>query len=364
MLSDEHFTPKLTGSDSSGQNSQAERPHRDLAQMMRYMLYSSKLGPEYWSYVLAYTVYIKNCLFHASLNTTPFQAFTGKRPNLSRLRIFGSRVYAKKSGDRPAKLDQHAAEGIFLCFSATDSNIYFIDDETGKVKIGQHVVFNKAHMTVRAGHAPLAAQALQWLGYYVNESWVQDETIDQGKVKATESLGVKKLTETAKLPTQGMDESIGFDVYLDEAEVAIEPGQIKLLPTGISAKSLPNSYIRIAPRSGLTVKQHLHALAGIVDPDYRGNITVVLQNFGTKTQVFKRGDKIAQLIVKNAATPTIFEVEQLEDTGRRSLGFGSTDKPPDTFDETTIMPEVDDHDMPDMRKPPDKATVSAINAEI
>ena len=94
------------------------------------MLYSSKLGPEYWSYALAYMVYIKNRLFHASLNTTPFQAFTGKRPNLSRLRIFGSRVYAKKSGDRPAKLDQHTAEEFFLCFSATDSNIYFINDET------------------------------------------------------------------------------------------------------------------------------------------------------------------------------------------------------------------------------------------
>ena len=77
---------------------------------MRCMLYSSELGPEYWSYALAHAVYIENWLFHASLNITPFQVFTSKRPNLSRLQIFGSRVYAKKSGDRPAKLDQHAAK--------------------------------------------------------------------------------------------------------------------------------------------------------------------------------------------------------------------------------------------------------------
>ena len=364
MLSDERFTPELTGSDSSSQNSIAERPHRDLAQMMRCMLHSSELGPEYWSFALAHAVYIKNRLYHASLNTTPFQAFTGKRPNLSRLRIFGSRVYAKKTGDRPAKLDQHAAEGIFLSFSATDSNIYFIDDDSGRVKIGQHVVFDEAHMTVPAGHAPLAAQALQRLGYYVNESWIDEEKSKQAKTEADESLRVVKLTDTAKLPTRGTDESIGYDVYLDETEVTIEPGQIQLLPTGISVKPPPNSYIRIAPRSGLTVKRHLHSLAGVIDPDYRGNITVVLQNFGTDTQVFKRGDKIAQLIVENATTPTILEVSNLEDTGRGSLGFGSTDVPVDTSDDPVAVHEINDHELPETRKPPDKETVSAINAEI
>ena len=220
-------------------------------------------------------------------------------------------------------------------------------------------------MTVPAGHAPLAAQALQRLGYYVNESWVDDEIIAQGKAEATESLRVKKLTDTAKLPSRGTDESVGFDVYLDEAEVLIKLGQIQLLPTGISAKPPPNSYIQIAPRSGLTVKRHLHLLAGVVNPDYCGNITVVLQNFGSEPQVFKRGDKIAQLVVENALTPTIFEVDHLEDTGRGILGFGSTNRvPPDTCQDPTVLPEVVDHDMPEMRKPSDKEVVSTVNAEI
>ena len=252
----------------------------------------------------------------------------------------------------------------FLCFSATDSNIFFIDGDTGKVKVGQHVVFDEAHMTVPAGHAPLAAQALQRLGYYVNESWVYNEKVQQGKAEATKSLQVVRLTDTAKLPTQGTDESISYDVYLNEAEFKIEPGQIQLLPTGISVKPPPNSYIRIAPWSGLTVKQHLHLLAGVMDPDYRRNITVVLQNFGTKTQVFKRGDKIAQLTVENAATPNILKVDHLEETGRGSLGFGSTDIPPTVTDDPVAVQEVNDHDMPDNRIPPDKEIVSAINTEI
>ena len=186
MLQDEEFTPELTGVDSSAQNSTAERPHRDLAQMMRCMLFSSELGPEYWSYALVQAVYVKNRLYHSSTKLTPFQGFTGKRPDLSKLRIFGSRVYARKSGNRAAKLDNHTAEGIFLCFSATDNNVYFIDDATGRIRMGQHVIFDEAHMSVPAGKAPLAAQALQRLGYYVKESWVNDEkTKDQERTLQT-----------------------------------------------------------------------------------------------------------------------------------------------------------------------------------
>ena len=54
-------------------------------------------------------------------------------------------------------------------------NVYFIDDETGTIKTGQHVIFDEAHMTVPAGHAPLAAQALQRLDYFVKETKVEDE---------------------------------------------------------------------------------------------------------------------------------------------------------------------------------------------
>ena len=69
-----------------------------------------------------------------------------------------------------------------------DNNVYFIDNATGKVWMGQHVVFNEAHMSVPAGRAPLAAQALQRLGYYVKESWIAKETNKDQEQTLKESL--------------------------------------------------------------------------------------------------------------------------------------------------------------------------------
>ena len=77
-------------------------------------------------------------------------------------------------------------------------------------------------------------------------------------------------------------ESIGFDLYSDVETITVPPGGIQLIPTGIAAKCPSGSSLRIAPRSGLTVKRSLHTLAGVVDPDYTGNITVVMHNFGLK----------------------------------------------------------------------------------
>ena len=180
-------------------------------------------------------LYIKNRLLHSALSTTPFQAFTGRRPDLSRLRIFGSRVYARKSGERAAKLDNHTAEGIFLGFTATDVNMYFLDDETGTIKAGQHIIFHEAHMTVPAGHAPLAAQALQRLEYDVKETWVEDEKKADAEQQQRAALQFYTLTATSTIPTHGSDKAIGFDLFLDLPSVTVEPGQVQLLPTGISA---------------------------------------------------------------------------------------------------------------------------------
>ena len=134
-----------------------------VAQMMRCMPFLVELSSAYWLYAFTMVVYIKNLLPHSALSTTPFQAYTGCCPDLSRLCIFGSCVYASKSGEQAAKLDNHTAEeGIFLGFTVKVVNMYFIDDETGTIKTGQHVIFDKAHnMTIPAGHTPLAAQALQ-----------------------------------------------------------------------------------------------------------------------------------------------------------------------------------------------------------
>ena len=87
-----------------------------------------------------------------------------------------------------------------------------------------------------------------------------------------------------------------------------------LLPTGIAVQPLDGTYARIAPCSKVTVKRRLHTLAGVVDPDYTGNVTVVMHNFGDTVQHFKRGDKIAQLVVEQATTPVLVKVTLLTST--------------------------------------------------
>ena len=79
------------------------------------MLHSAGLGPEYWSYAILHAVYIKNWLPHSSITISPYQVFTGIKPDLGGLRIFGSRVVSQSTTRRTGKLDiNHVRHGIFI----------------------------------------------------------------------------------------------------------------------------------------------------------------------------------------------------------------------------------------------------------
>jgi dUTP pyrophosphatase len=92
------------------------------------------------------------------------------------------------------------------------------------------------------------------------------------------------------------------------------------------AVSIPiNTYARIAPRSGLTVKNCIDVGAGVVDYDYRGNVGVVLFNHSDKDFEVKRGDRIAQLIIQKILNAQVVSNEtELSQTDRGMAGFGST----------------------------------------
>ena len=197
------------------------------------MLHSAGLVPAYWSYALIYVVYIKNRLPHTTIRITPFESFTGKKPNLDRIRVFGCHTSVKKPGKRDAKLDNHSYTGRFLGFTATPKNINYIDDNTGTVKSGTHAIFDEAHMGTPAAKAPLAAQALQRLGYHQNESWVSEENKAQIS-KANEPLLIQKLTSTAKTPVKGSTYSAGYDLFSDTLSIIIELGELHLVSTGIA----------------------------------------------------------------------------------------------------------------------------------
>ena len=134
---------------------------------------------------------------------------------------------------------------------------------------------------------------------------------------------VKKLRSDAIIPTKGSEYAAGSDLYAIET-VEILPGKRALISTGLSM-AVPNGlYIRIAPRSGLAVKQGVDVLAGVVDSDYRGEIKVAIINLGQERFIVKPGDRIAQMIIEQIKLPTFSEVNELSDTDRSANGFGST----------------------------------------
>jgi dUTP pyrophosphatase len=97
-----------------------------------------------------------------------------------------------------------------------------------------------------------------------------------------------------------------------------------IVGTGITVVLPPGVYGRVAPRSGLAAKHCINVGAGVIDPDYTGEIKVILFNHGLKDFEIKKGDRIAQLILERCETPPIEEISIVEDTERGSDGFGST----------------------------------------
>ena len=140
---------------------------------------------------------------------------------------------------------------------------------------------------------------------------------------SSETLQIKRLTLDAVLPTRGSPGSVGYDLYsLDE--LTIDPGARNIVSTGVCATVPPGCYGRIAPRSGLSVKYGIHVGAGVIDPDYTGELKVNLFNLGVVPYEIKKGDRIAQLILEKCMTPFVQEVSELKPTMRANRGFGST----------------------------------------
>lgn len=115
----------------------------------------------------------------------------------------------------------------------------------------------------------------------------------------------------------------GYD--LSSAHAAVVPAHGKqLIKTDLAISTPLDCYGRIAPRSGLALKRHIDVGAGVVDADYRGNVGVVLFNFGETDLEVVAGDRIAQLILERVHLPSIQEVDDLPVSSRGTDGFGST----------------------------------------
>ncbi|NXF77212.1 DUT protein, partial [Sclerurus mexicanus] len=138
-------------------------------------------------------------------------------------------------------------------------------------------------------------------------------------------LRFTKLSENAFAPSRGSARAAGYDLY-SAYDCVIPPMEKAVVKTDIQIALPSGCYGRVAPRSGLAAKHFIDVGAGVIDEDYRGNIGVVLFNFGKETFEVKKGDRIAQLICERIYYPELEEVEALDDTERGEGGFGSTGK--------------------------------------
>lgn len=138
-------------------------------------------------------------------------------------------------------------------------------------------------------------------------------------------IKVKKIHELAITPKRNNPSDAGADLYAVE-QIEIPPLSRKMVSTGICVEIPEGFYGRIAPRSGLAVKNGIDVLAGVCDSSYRGEIKVVLYNTDTeKTFEVTYGDKIAQLIIEQHFNFNLAEVDELSSTIRGNNGFGSSD---------------------------------------
>ena len=161
-------------------------------------------------------------------------------------------------------------------------------------------------------------------------------------------IKIKRLTETAIVPTKAHSTDACFDIYADCPNnkyevtkdtyggaiteygegIAIEPGKAVTIHTGF-ATDIPEGYFAaVFPRSGMGIKRHLRLSnsTGIIDSSYRGEWMVALYNDGKEAQIIHHGDRIAQFTLLPVLSITLTEVSELNETERGENGFGSSGK--------------------------------------
>ena len=134
-----------------------------------------------------------------------------------------------------------------------------------------------------------------------------------------------KSSPNAITPTRGSKQAAGIDLY-SAYEYILPPNERILVKTDIQITLPDGCYGRIAPRSGLAYKHFLDVFGGVIDRDYRGNIVIILVNFGKEEYKINKGDRVAQLILERIFSPFLKEVPLLKQTERGEAGFGSTGK--------------------------------------
>jgi len=133
------------------------------------------------------------------------------------------------------------------------------------------------------------------------------------------------------LPKYETKDAAGADLrasFPEKGTISILPGQRLLVPTGLCFEIEPGFEVQVRPRSGLSLKTNLLVVnsPGTIDADYRGEVKVILGNFGEKEEIITHGDRIAQMVLAPITQASFQITDTLSETERGAGGFGSTGK--------------------------------------
>ena len=127
---------------------------------------------------------------------------------------------------------------------------------------------------------------------------------------------------TVKTPSKSTKFAVGLDIH-SPANYIISAKDQTIIPTGLKIQIPPGHYGHLCLKSSLAIQHHVHVGAGIIDPDYTGEVKVLLLNLGHEPFQVSSGDAIAQLILENISTPILQRMDTLPSTNRGDRGCGS-----------------------------------------
>ena len=127
------------------------------------------------------------------------------------------------------------------------------------------------------------------------------------------------------LPARATPQAAGYDIR-SAIEVVLNPGELRVISTGLIMELPEGMECQVRPRSGLALKYGitLPNSPGTIDPDYRGEVKIIIQNLGSEQVTLIRGERVAQLVFSLFESPEVSEVKELSSTDRGEDGFGST----------------------------------------
>jgi dUTP pyrophosphatase len=160
------------------------------------------------------------------------------------------------------------------------------------------------------------------------ETYINAPTVTQRDVELLE-VQVLRRPDCADipLPAYQTDGAVGLDLPAAvESDVVLEPGDFRLIPCGFSL-AVPDGYeAQVRPRSGLAARHGISMVntPGTIDPDYRGEVKVILINLGTEAFTVQRGMRVAQMLIVPVPKVKLIEVSELPPSARGAGGFGHT----------------------------------------